>query len=145
MKLKEQVCTEDQGKRIKELGINKEPLFVWNYLEGFKTKLMPFQKEKDWFGKIFETAGYDDDVFYPAYTASELMEMLPYGIYENDRLLYLSICKVEGNKYTVEYMNDRDNEYIYIPFDPIVNKNLTIAIADLMIWLIENKRIKHEK
>lgn len=96
MELKDQVCTMEQGKRLKELGVTAESL--WKWLFPAKPEMISttygvyhYEQAKD----IIEgNEGNEfDHTDAPAYTSSELGEMLPsesgiicWAVHYNDHL-----------------------------------------------------------
>lgn len=84
MTLQDQVCTLEQGKRLLELGIILPPLFYYAENKEYK-KGKGFVSQ----GLVLSYYGTDamfiDTENYPAYTSSELGEMLPDGDTINTR------------------------------------------------------------
>ena len=73
MELSKQVVSLGLAKKLKELGVKIEALYCW--YEPVKTPVRP------WIGTYtaldIQKGAIDDMYVYPAYTASELMEMMP--------------------------------------------------------------------
>lgn len=67
MKLENQVCTLEQGKKLRELGIEMNSYFLFGESSDFAA---PFEA---WI------VDGNEDVFYPAFTVAELGVMLPDG------------------------------------------------------------------
>jgi len=131
MQLEDQVVTLEQAKKIHELWFNKESCFVYT----------PRDEYELWIHIVYSK---DTRISYwKAYTVSELMEYLPAYISP----FHLFIKKHTDNTYKVWYIrwysedeNDRSYESSYI----IYNTNLTQALWDMLIYLLENKLINNE-
>src|SRR5439155_13694049 len=70
--LEKQVCSLDLAKRLKELGVRQESLFIWNYYphtDGYKLQYNPD------YGSVLNIS---------AFTVAELGEMLPQHIKYDD-------------------------------------------------------------
>lgn len=76
MELKDQVCTLEQAKRLKELQIKADAQFYWR-----GEHVWHFNEVTDWPNQEqlhnLIASGDEAHHIYPAYTASELGEMLP--------------------------------------------------------------------
>lgn len=71
MKLENQVCTLEQAKRLKELGVEGESAFYWRFESGMRWRLAP----RGYFDP--EEEGVET---YSAFTVAELGVMLPHEI-----------------------------------------------------------------
>jgi hypothetical protein len=119
LSLESQVCSLDLANRLRELGVKQESLFY--YAIGNHLKLndsLIFAP-----GKFTETTVMLRD-YYSAYTASELLEMLPKSCYE----IINSIRWV-----------DVTSEFYEISFK---KDNLCDALAKMLIHLIEQGIVK---
>lgn len=123
MKLEDQLCNLELSKKLKELGIKQESLFFWEVLDEnaygirFEVKFLPFS-----------CPGIEK---YSAFTASELLEMLPRNLMGNT----LSVIPSEKHfccRYDFMAMH-------YSCLDKLPDKNLANACAKMLIYLIENK------
>ena len=133
MQLKDQVISLEQAKKLKKLWFEREYFVVWwivnwNSFVTLKSAMTTTEEQ------------------YPAYTVSELMEILPFKImpsWINDiRWTYiLNIGKwqnIKGVVYEVLYydLHNKGNlEYTE-------NQNLAQALWDILIRAIENKYIE---
>jgi hypothetical protein len=126
MKPENQVCSYEQADKLANLDVeNYETLFVWGI--GPNDIL-----------EIKRTFVDDYCSFLPAYTASELMEMLPQNIDD----WWLKIEK--NNGYGIAYFDENPSyngeRYLYGE----ESGNFTHILADCLIWLLENNHIKPE-
>lgn len=141
MKIEDQVCTLEQGKRLQELGVTKIAMFYhyWNGRtdcpEELKEYSIGYSKPRA------ATANY-----YPAYTVAELGEMLPKKVIYN--------CEEESAMYVQKdiklaaYLNWNGfcNQIQYIKGGGGVltvagyeNQTEAQARAEMLIYLLENK------
>lgn len=67
MKLEDQCCGLQYSKRLNELGVKQESLFLWNNIDTHYPRIVPSHYE-------LERSG---DYAIPAFTVSELGEMVP--------------------------------------------------------------------
>jgi hypothetical protein len=127
--IEKHVVNFELSKRLHELGVNKGKLcnsiFSWESCKDGSTQLVMSEWLSTALNSLHQT---------PAYTASELLEMIPFDI-KNDG--NFDIGKDEG-KYEARYMFD---DGIY----PILcDENLSNALAKMLIYLIENKIVSVE-
>lgn len=138
MKLKDQVCSLELAKKLKELGVKQESLFYWA-TDGNRNWL-DIKINGLFYDFNFQVA--DDDFYkrnefyqYSAFTVAELGEMLPKGHWTNG-----AVCKgcCDRNlNYFCEYEIDFEN--------PEAKKELIYANteanarAKMLIYLLENK------
>lgn len=129
MKLEDQVCSLELSKRLKELGVKQESLFVW--ISIIKTEFN-FIKLRESFEPDSEGIGAYN---YAAYTAAELGELLPKGITVDDiNYFYTQIPCRDAKWWSIFYRN----EFVSLKFnkiDPIEAD----ARAKMLIYLLENK------
>lgn len=120
MNLEDQIVSLKLAKELKILGVKQGSLFYWyDDLSGYKWGIC-YTK-----GKIIT------DHFYSAYTATELLEMLPSYI-DIDRYFCLLIKKYD-NFYYCEYSNHMANSE---------GAKLADCLAKMLIYLIEDSLIK---
>ena len=127
MNIKDQICTLDQAKRLRELGITHEGYFLLN------EKGEPFES---W---IVEG---NEDRFYSAFTVAELGAMLPNNIVVESYRMHFHCIKQGQNEsvpiYSVTYGKYEDNDV------PVLDGHNEAELrAMLLIYLIENKLITH--
>lgn len=127
MELKDQVCSLELAKRLKELGVKKNSLFYWDShcIEELKTQ---------------GNYGITSDGEYSAFTVAELGEMLPVIIFEKNIKNKLIMRKVNSN-----------TQYVYeVKYIGINQSNIFLeateadARAKMLIYLLENNYIKVE-
>lgn len=124
MNLSQIVCSLDNAKRLKELGVNSPSLFYWIEVDG------------NW-GFIRNSEGEEghewkpDDESVPAPNASELMEILPVSILRDGFVRFLHIRKYE-DEYAASY--DHYDECVTVCEE---SESLADALALLLIHLIE--------
>ena len=152
MKLSEEVCSLEMAIKLKELGILEESVFVWEYVD-----------EKCYGVKFIPHAVVPNPIFehgikiYPAYNASELINILPPCIdIKTDcpfNYFWLQIEKrtAENIKYIVRYLCDSipgeeiNNPHFKVQFTHTYSSNLSDALAKMIIYLIEEKLIEIPK
>lgn len=156
MKLENQVCTLEQAKELKELGLELESYFVWH--KSYEPRSLE-ESEGDIVLSTKEAAGFDldkglIDYYIPAYSCAELGVLLPDAYYRvegkyslikpqalNYPIYIFQQSKILPNLYRAYYeMADTDiEENIY--FD---SNHEAHAKADLLIHLLKEKIIKSE-
>lgn len=128
MKLENQVCTLQQAKRLKELGITQDSFFY--HIEAFN--------DIAYMNKICQIKGFDNSTYsgqyiYSAYTTSEIGVMLPRK-YVSEKTQWEDISK----KYIcgVPYPDGEDN------YDYSNNSQFGATEAEaraaMLIYLLEN-------
>jgi hypothetical protein len=120
MKLEQQVCSLELSKRLKELGVKQESLFVWRLAMDDKWHLE--DTERVYSSKREKCS---------AFTVAELGEMLPsnVNIFKKNRQL-------RSHRNSMFWVVD------YLPSDEYIvktGKNEADARAKMLIYLIENK------
>ena len=115
MKLKQQVCSLELAKQLKELGVKQESLFYWQEINSKKPKLVQNRNTGN------ENSN-DEAKWYSAFTVAELGEMLPVGAWV--------IVKTDGAGFRFT-----------IPPNFIDEETEADARAKMLIYLLENKFI----
>lgn len=135
MEMKEQVITLEQGKRLHELWFKRESRYRYN-----KNGNYPGQErycQDEYYIEEADWESYSEN--YNAYTASELMEILPVELFvdeqegEDNTMLY-SLMVYKEDKYHIQYGNSDWESLFY----QVWNENLTVALWDMFVWLLEN-------
>jgi len=133
MKLEDQLCTLEQAKRLRELGITSEGYFLLN--------------DK---GEAFESWMLEgtEDRFYSTFTVAELGVMLP-GIINKCKLTQwpISGATEETISYGMQYRfrgNDPVN-YGVFPSSTIFGDTEAIVRANLLIAILEEKVLTAEE
>lgn len=123
LSLENQVCSIESAKRLKELGFERESLYYWIQLSSGFWKVIDY---------------WVDEPQVRTFTASELMELLPYEINNHiDNIYFLNVFKTfdqYGEIFGVGYM---DNEFYYFVDYCSKDKNLSEALAKMLIHVIE--------
>lgn len=124
MKLEEQVCSLELSKKLKELGVKQESYFRWLIDEVTNYSFVSSPNDI-----VNSQIKYNEK--YSAFTAPELLEILPYDI---STYFYINKGKSFGEIEITYYIK-------YFPPRIIGNpdKNLCNACAKMLIYLIENK------
>jgi len=124
MQLQDQVISLEQAKKLKELWFSK---LCWFHYMKQDDNEFDIETAYDW----IPVAMYWDTETYPAYTASELMDILPDTIEHKD---YWN-CKLNIVKrwawYDVKYSSD-------LWWHVFSALKLTIALGETLIYLLEN-------
>jgi len=148
MKLKDQVCSLELAKRLKELGIKQESLWWWVKLIRFSNyELAIYHPEANLYkyqladGSISFSLNQIEKE-YSAFTVAELGEMLPEFLSSSELFCPMITKKMSTDKYPIRwgcnYYGGIEktflNEWIYA--DTEAN-----ARAKMLIYLKENKLI----
>ncbi len=122
--IEKQVCSLELAKRLYEIGVKKESLFVWDdWGDGRSTlTFFPYSPGRGWLTENITR--------YSAFTVGELGEMLPAKLQR-----HLSCVKLD-NIWEIAYGL---NEKIF------ADQNEADARAKMLIHLIENKLINVEE
>lgn len=136
MKLQDQVCTLEQAKRLKELGVSQHSEFY------FRSKnVWHFSEVTDWpnqeqLSDLIES-GAEAGIIFSAYTVAELGEMLPDYLTVDSYRMHPRFYKQEQNNspalWTATYGNSEDKDVPDFYFN-----NEAHCRAALLIWLIES-------
>lgn len=132
MQLEQQVVSLELAKKLKELGVKQESIFVW-YTNGSDAYLLYLGEDGM---RPMESKTYS------AYTASELGEMLPANIEHNDFPHSLHITKLHGGSWSARYLYwGFGQEGVSVAPGWDVDENLADAMAKMLIYLLENKLV----
>ena len=115
MKIENQVCSLEQGKKLKELGVGNNSIWSWD-------KRLPYYTVYEVFGPVSSVG----DTGYPAYTASEL------GIMLGNEVANVRYDIQTAMWYSVEESHE---ETVY----SFASQNEAECRADLLISLLESK------
>ena len=141
MPLKDQVCSLELAKKLKELGVEQKSLFYW----------MRSLKPDNWqiviehrLGFLFENGAdlakhrKDEFEMLSAFTVAELGEMLPAGIFSDKGAINSKWmgCIARFSKFKLD---KQDRENIETPI--MECKTEANARAKMLIYLLENKLI----
>lgn len=137
MKLENQVCTLEQAKRLKELGVKQQANFYWE-CHGVNVSLRTSEQ--------IESSNW---IVFAAFTVAELGEMLP-DVYSVSGI-WFSICDAGNDKngknleppnafslFTGKTVHDLQDT----PFKNLVFETEAEARAEYLIYLLENNLIK---
>jgi hypothetical protein len=129
--LEQQVVSLELARRLHELEVKQESLFYWrdrNYIEN-KEEGYELIYSPGTFNECSVTI-YD---YYSAFTASELLKMLPSSI--NDW-----ICRIESNNglWEIKYCDHHGEKLFWI----CNHTNIINALAKMLIHLIEQGIVK---
>lgn len=131
MKLEQQVCSLELAKKLKELGVKQESLFMW-------------APSKNGYGmeiRLKRKISFERSEFvYSAYTVAELGEMLP-QILKIKKIKYQLFVSVAVDKqWFVVYANEKDYSD-NAPIKFMMCHNEADARAKMLVYLYENKLI----
>lgn len=128
MKLEKQVCSLELSKRLKELGVKQSSLFYFTLGGIVYRSEMPFFI----------------DTNYSAFTAAELIQLLPKEIDSNFKFypyelnIKWELHYSDDKKWHVTYIRYNDNDKLdYIIYDV----NLCNALSKMLVYLLENNLI----
>jgi len=139
MLLKNQVCSLELSKRLKELGVKQESLFYW-----IKAGLNVSTCEENWqIEYIIHNLEKIPDHMISAFTVAELGEILPHTIKATPDLPYFQDETADFDLYY------NKNGHPFYKFDQLIiclnyDENETEANdrAKMLIYLIENNLIE---
>lgn len=147
MTLENQVASLELSRKLKELGVRQESLFYWANTERVKPTLYVRTGIGDTtFGYTtlgaeevrgnpywFPEEELDEDDWYSAFTVAELADVLA-----DEK--YLTLTKVNTGRWTSTYYN---NDGLAEPGkDSFIEQKLPDAMAQMLIYLLENKLVK---
>ncbi len=136
MNLTDKVADLSHSKKLIEAGIKLETEFWWRSDGGKEWSL--FNKEN----VFISTSNLDYYIeAYPAPLPCELMEKLPAIIKEQEKEWWLTIQKVTKNYYTVDYPEETMKKTLLSGGD----KTLANALADMLVYLKENKLLEEKE
>lgn len=168
MQLSDQICSLELAKRLKELGVKQDSLFYYQnnpYNNGKDCIDLMIKEWRDENGEnviMNSEYGNDDHPKYPAFTVSELGEMLPNCMFKPELAPFdnygLSIKKFisvdekmnHTNNFTINYECDSTEmqgaeAWLTRKFSiNIYDPNLSNALAKMLIYLLENGLLKNE-
>lgn len=145
MKLDQIVTSLELSKRLKELGVKQESLFYYQnnpYNDGQDCIDLMIRevRSKNNENVIMNTeCDNDENIKYPAYTASELLELLPKKIDIEAISYYLTIIPTSALK---EWMVFYRNTFLSYKKCSSTDENICDALAKMLINLIEQGIIK---
>lgn len=148
MKLEEIVTSLELSKRLSELGVKQESLFYWVISITDKIFLVS-EKNQNYISQSgicsYEFGPHHIPIkyFYSAFTASELIELLPQNIIdpEYNETVFLLIDFYNSIK-RVMYAHEESESY---PFIEVKGKSLSDCLAEMLIHLIENNLLDPKK
>jgi hypothetical protein len=126
VKIEDQVCTLEQAKKLKELGVTIESEFIWSI-----TLVTDFHISWS-FG---DPKAYPE-TWYPAYTLAELSAMY---INDADTPHYFDI---EYDHNSDDYCLYKHNFGAFGDLNPGVYSTETHAYAAAIIWMLENEYLR---
>lgn len=132
MKLEDQVCSLELSKRLKELGVKQESIFVWEYYDDqcHGVKFIPYAVVPD---------NYNKFQLFSAFTVGELGEIL--NSFENNLKNYELDFYTTYDNYNIVLKPNRvlDIECVCFYVKDILEAN---ARAKMLVYLIESDLMK---
>lgn len=122
MKIESQVTSIEISKRLKELGVKQESLFVW--VKGFPNRLE--MRDTD------DSKKWSDIRMFSAFTVAELGEMLPIDFWTQ---------KVQEGGWKTKEIFSRHNSIAPMYFE----ETEADARGKLLIYILENKLLPQGK
>jgi len=129
MNIKDQVCSFEFAKKLKELGVKQESYFYW-YTDGLNRRI---ETETDYIRGVYGYGGSADAV-YSAFTVAELGEMLPNHIHKDSSTYWLWYGKMHA--WEVSYCTSDDEFLAYVEEETEAS-----ARAKMLVYLIMNMLI----
>ena len=130
MELEKQLCSLEHSKRLNELGVKQNSMFVWQYYDDrcYAAKFLPFALAKPL------PDGWKQ---YAAFSVAELGELLPNEINNEDDDKCLFYYDKYNNCHRISYVEDCQE--LCSPFIETKGDTEANARAKILIYLIENK------
>lgn len=136
MTLEDRVCSLEYAKKLNELGVKQESLFTYFKYENSKEFKILYNMQPFCPDEPFE--------LYAAFIVAELLEDLPNQITWNTVEGHLTIIKRHyGYKVSYDLICNGNEHFSYIRDARIRDKKLADALAQLRIYLIENKLVEN--
>jgi len=129
MNIKDQVCSFELAKKLKELGVKQESYFYW-YTDGLNRRI---EIKTDYIRGVYGYGGSTDAV-YSAFTVAELGEMLPDRTYKDDSTYWLWCGKMLA--WEVSYRTSENEFLAYVE-----EETEAPARAKMLVYLIMNMLI----
>jgi hypothetical protein len=128
MKVEEQVCSLELAKKLKELGVGQNGLYVWvdNNHAGWEVEL-----ETETVLPVYPSG------YCVAFTVAELGELLPLCVETDPGTDGLLRCYKLDEAWQVGYFDMENNEYV----DAVEADTEADARAKMLIYLLENKLV----
>jgi len=153
MKIEDQVCSLELSKKLQSLNIVNKSIFVWEFFNDncYDVKFIPYAVVPDEYNQI---------KIYPAFTASELMDILPIHIDINQHMpfnnfrfdmtmAHIFIDNELKKSYMINYRCDtiQPPEIIsrVLLTHNVYDEDLANCLAKTLIYLIEEKFINVSK
>lgn len=150
MNITDQVCSLELAKRLKELGVKQESIFVWEYYDDkcYAVKFISYAVMPD---------NYNKAQLYSAFTVAELGEIFPsyFEKITNDKFKIFNFIQWKiGNKYMINYYssypislaNENTNADLHVRYhisnEHFIELKEADARAKMLIYLIENGLIE---
>ena len=136
MKIENQVCTIDQAKKIKALGVDLKTYFSWvnNGDDNPSYEVLPTLQITD-----------PSKTIYPAPTVAELGDLLPSSVSLEDEDLFIqgSLGNRKGEFHYIWFQSSLDN--VEWELFPAVERDTEAeARCEALIWLLENDFVTKE-
>lgn len=132
MELNEICISLDQARKLKKLGFERDSLYYYWICTLYWDELMKIEtKEYFW--------NWNNYLIYPAYTASEIIELFPEQINFSNICSYILNINKYDDKYYIRYENNDEWFLISISYS-----NLAQALWDMLIYLVSNWYIKND-
>ena len=120
-------CSLEYAKKLKKIGFKKESLFSFFIDKQFEK---PYILQTEFYQHLSNVH------IYSAFTASELINILPCSLEYEKEKYFLNISKINIS-YKSSYVSfEYEDE---IPYDCIEDKSLENSLAQLLIYIIEQK------
>ena len=144
MEVKDQVCTLEQAKKLKELGVKQEALWFWVYptkesMISSGLDIYYHLQAKDIIG---DNEGDEfDNSMASAFGVAELGVIMPDEIFKND-WCYTLRCDKRDDNWTVNYTAESEtSEWGINDINGFTEKNEASARSQMLIYLLENNLI----
>lgn len=145
MKLEDQVCTLEQAKKLKELGVMQESLFYWYKMPHTKGGDEYWETDEIAYNPWFVNASFPEDESegdtyfvdgteqYSAFTVAELGNLLPYRLRDEEKREnpHLRVYRGESH-WDVEYHTTFSRPFV----KSREYENLADAMAHVLIHLL---------
>ena len=139
MEVKDQICSLELSKRLKECGVKQESIFLWSERPWKMRDINIIDEIRPYL--TLNPSNFPDKSIaeYSAFTVSELGNILPSSINEWGLTIHATSCVVQDkilNLWHIQYADDCQEKAL---MSCVSDLNLSNAMAKMLIYLLENK------
>lgn len=134
MELEDQLCSLEPSKKLEELGVEQKSLWYWvEFAGGYAEEHSSYKENLKWVLRD-QPSSLNFSPRYSAFTVAEGLNSLPQSIDDYHLNIEVALDKQFACNYVTENFDILNKRFF--------SHNLSNAVAQTRIWLIENKHIK---